>query len=76
MAYWIRQGSFEAQIDMETFFNSNFASEDDEEDVEERKTGINNAVGLQHLHEIRLCLESANAKEEFINAASLLEKFL
>ena len=38
-------------------------------------TWINNAVGLQHLHEIRLCLESANAKEEFFNAASLLENF-
>ena len=66
---------FEAHIDMETSFNSNIATEDDEEDVEERKTGINNAVSLVHLHDIRLCLESANAKEEFFNEASLLEKF-
>ena len=35
---------------METSFNSNIVSEDDKEDeeyVEERKNGINNAVGLQ-----------------------------
>ena len=40
---------FEAQIDMETSFNSNIASEEDEEDEEdgeERKTGISNAVRL------------------------------
>ena len=31
--------------------------------IEERKTGIDNAVGLQQLHKIRLCLESVNSKE-------------
>ena len=39
------------------------------------KPQISNKVGLQHLHEIRLCLESSNASEEVFKAASILEEF-